>query len=108
MFHRTIDTAASNKAVSLAQLVAAFSYALDITEGQPAGHGVRACWIGLNIGQAIGLGEAEIDDVTHGDRPAHIAAGWKKGEKLGAAGRGQHRQRFVFNANGAGLAVDPR
>ncbi len=34
------------------------SYALDITEGQPAGHCVRACWIGMHIGRDAGM-EAE-------------------------------------------------
>lgn len=40
---------------SLAQILGAFSYALDLTEGQPAGHSVRSCWIGSQIGIAIGL-----------------------------------------------------
>ena len=41
--------------VSLAELLGAFSYALDLTEGQPAGHSVRCCWIGSQIGRAVGL-----------------------------------------------------
>ena len=41
-----IGTSQTRLTVSLAELVGAFSYALDITEGQPAGHGVRVCWIG--------------------------------------------------------------
>jgi HD-GYP domain-containing protein (c-di-GMP phosphodiesterase class II) len=41
----------------LSELVAAFSYALDITEGQPAGHCVRSCWIGMHVGRALGLSE---------------------------------------------------
>ena len=44
MFHERI-TQADTSSVSLAELVGSFSYALDITEGQPAGHCVRACWI---------------------------------------------------------------
>jgi HD-GYP domain-containing protein (c-di-GMP phosphodiesterase class II) len=43
----------------LSQLIGALSHALDITEGQPKGHCVRCCWIGMHIGQAIGLGERE-------------------------------------------------
>ncbi len=41
--------------LKLAELMSALSYALDITEGQPEGHCVRCCWIGMNIGQKIGL-----------------------------------------------------
>lgn len=41
--------------LKLAELVAAFSRALDITEGQPEGHGMRCCWIGMRVGAALGL-----------------------------------------------------
>ena len=41
--------------LKLSQLISALSYALDITEGQPEGHCVRSCWIGMHIGRAIGL-----------------------------------------------------
>jgi HD-GYP domain-containing protein (c-di-GMP phosphodiesterase class II) len=51
--------------VSLAELVGAFSYALDITEGQPAGHGVRSCWIGSHIGRALGLSAQDRDDLYY-------------------------------------------
>ncbi|MCM2341436.1 MAG: HD-GYP domain-containing protein [Rhodoferax sp.] len=33
----------------------ALSHALDITEGQPEGHCVRCCWIGMHIGAKLGL-----------------------------------------------------
>ena len=49
--------------VGLAELVGAFSYALDITEGQPAGHGVRTCWIGSHVGIEIGLAASDRDDL---------------------------------------------
>jgi putative nucleotidyltransferase with HDIG domain len=44
----------------LAELLEALSYALDMTEGQPAGHCVRCCWIGLRIGREAGLSEADL------------------------------------------------
>ena len=31
-----------------------------MVEGQPAGHCVRCCWIGIHIGREIGLAEAQI------------------------------------------------
>ena len=43
----------------LSELIAALSHALDITEGQPKGHCVRCCWIGMHVGREIGLGEQE-------------------------------------------------
>ena len=43
--------------LTLAELMAALSHALDITEGQPRGHCVRCCWIGMHIGRMIGLDE---------------------------------------------------
>lgn len=47
----------------LSELVAAFSYALDITEGQPAGHCIRSCWIGMHIGEALGLSEKVLCEI---------------------------------------------
>jgi HD-GYP domain-containing protein (c-di-GMP phosphodiesterase class II) len=44
----------------LGELIAALSHALDITEGQPRGHGIRACWIGMQIGRRIGLSDPEL------------------------------------------------
>lgn len=46
--------------VRLAELLGALSHALDMTEGQPAGHCVRCCWIGIHIGREIGLSDEEI------------------------------------------------
>ena len=45
--------------VRLAELLSALSHALDITEGQPEGHCVRCCWIGLQIAEDLGLDELQ-------------------------------------------------
>ena len=55
----------STSPTSLAEILSAFSYALDLTEGQPAGHSIRACWIGTKVAQAIGLNEAALRDVCY-------------------------------------------
>lgn len=47
-------------AMKLSELIGALSYALDITEGQPAGHCVRCCWIGMHIGRAAGLPQEQL------------------------------------------------
>ena len=46
--------------LKLSELIGSLSYALDITEGQPAGHCVRCCWIGTHIGRRIGLPEEQL------------------------------------------------
>lgn len=43
--------------LKLSELIGALSHALDITEGQPEGHCVRCCWIGMHLGRALGLSE---------------------------------------------------
>ncbi|MEQ1738609.1 MAG: HD-GYP domain-containing protein [Methyloglobulus sp.] len=46
--------------LKLAELLGSLSYALDMTEGQPEGHCMRCCWIGVHIGRQIGLEDAAI------------------------------------------------
>ena len=57
-FYTDFSTRATT--LKLSQLIGSLSHALDITEGQPEGHCVRCCWIGVNIGREIGLGEQEL------------------------------------------------
>ena len=49
--------------VGLAELLGALSQALDITEGQPAGHCARSCWIGTRIGEALGMEGQELQEL---------------------------------------------
>ncbi len=51
--------------LSQAHVLGALTYALDLTEGQPAGHSVRACWIAMRLGRAIGLGEAALRELYY-------------------------------------------
>ena len=46
--------------VRLSELLSALSHALDITEGQPEGHSLRCCWIGLQIAEELELDELQI------------------------------------------------
>ncbi len=43
----------------LSEVISSLSYALDITEGQPEGHAVRSCLIGMRIADVLGLSEEE-------------------------------------------------
>jgi HD-GYP domain-containing protein (c-di-GMP phosphodiesterase class II) len=49
----------------LGELLGALSHALDMTEGQPAGHCVRSCWIGQQVGRAIGLNAMELRELYY-------------------------------------------
>jgi HD-GYP domain-containing protein (c-di-GMP phosphodiesterase class II) len=46
--------------LKLSQLMAALSHALDITEGQPEGHCMRVCWIGMHIGRQLELSDQQL------------------------------------------------
>jgi putative nucleotidyltransferase with HDIG domain len=43
----------------LSEVLGALSYALDITEGQPLGHSVRTCLIGMRLAEELGLPDEE-------------------------------------------------
>ena len=49
----------------LGELLGALSHALDLTEGQPAGHCMRSCWIGQQLGRALGLSGREMRDLYY-------------------------------------------
>ena len=51
--------------IHLSEVVGALSYALDITEGQPVGHSLRCCWIGMHVGMRLGLAPAELSDLYY-------------------------------------------
>jgi len=46
--------------IRFSEVVSALSYALDITEGQPEGHAVRTCLIGMRIADELGLPAADL------------------------------------------------
>jgi HD-GYP domain-containing protein (c-di-GMP phosphodiesterase class II) len=51
--------------VTLSELLGALSHALDLSEGQPAGHCVRCSRIGVTIAREIGLSEDEIVELYY-------------------------------------------
>src|SRR6204780_3475416 len=51
--------------VLLSEIISSLSYALDLTEGQPMGHSVRACMIGMRLGRQVGLTAAEQTDLYY-------------------------------------------
>ena len=49
--------------VPLSEVIGALSYALDLTEGEPPGHAVRTCVIGMRLAAEIGMGEDVSSDL---------------------------------------------
>lgn len=49
------DLHGSVGSLRLAEILAALSKALDLTEGQPPGHCIRCCYVGVHIARRIGL-----------------------------------------------------
>lgn len=55
-----VVAAAPVSSLKLSELIGSLSYALDLTEGQPEGHCVRSCWIGMHIGREAGLAPQQL------------------------------------------------
>lgn len=51
--------------VRLGSVVGALSKALDLSTGQPMGHSIRTCLIGMNIAREIGLSERDQQDLFY-------------------------------------------
>ncbi len=49
----------------LSELISALSVALDLTEGQPAGHAARSCIIGMKIAELLGLPQNQLSDLYY-------------------------------------------
>jgi putative nucleotidyltransferase with HDIG domain len=55
----------TGQSIRLAEIMGALSHALDMTEGQPAGHCTRCCWIGMQMGQALGFSTESLGDLYY-------------------------------------------
>lgn len=69
--------------VPASEVLSALSRALDLTEGQPLGHSVRACVIGMRLGAAAGLPDDQLAELYYAlllkdsgcsSNAAHVAA----------------------------------
>lgn len=59
------STPIARSGLSLSELLGALSHALDVTEGQPEGHCVRCCFIGTEMGVALGLSAFELRELYY-------------------------------------------
>ena len=55
----------NSEELSLADILSALSFALDLTGGQPMGHAQRTCLIGMRVGREIGLDENTQGTLYH-------------------------------------------
>ena len=52
-------------ALRLSDVVSALTYALDLTEGQPRGHALRTCVIGMRVAHVLGLDAQTCSDLYY-------------------------------------------
>jgi HD-GYP domain-containing protein (c-di-GMP phosphodiesterase class II) len=63
--HATGKVIHAQERIPLSEVIGAFSYALDLTEGQPPGHCLRSCWVGIHIGKTIDLDTEQLWDLYY-------------------------------------------
>jgi putative nucleotidyltransferase with HDIG domain len=51
--------------ISLAEILSAFSFALDLTEGALPGHALRSCLLGMRLGKELGLPATQRSDLYY-------------------------------------------
>lgn len=55
----------AGQSITLGEILAALSFALDVTEGARPGHSVRACLLGMRLGKQIGLPDQALADLYY-------------------------------------------
>lgn len=56
----------SSNNISLAEIISALSFALDLTEGAMPGHALRSCVLGMRLGEALFLPAARMSNLYYG------------------------------------------
>lgn len=62
---QNLSNPAQPQELRFSEILSALSYALDLTEGQPMGHSVRSCILGMRIAKHIGLPVDESGDLYY-------------------------------------------
>ena len=57
------SASAGAAAPSLAEIISALSFALDLTEGAVPGHALRCCLLGMRLGAELGFSDCELADL---------------------------------------------
>ena len=53
------ELATDRETLKFSEVLSALSFVMDMVEGQPEGHIVRSCFIGMSIGERFGLTEEQ-------------------------------------------------
>jgi HD-GYP domain-containing protein (c-di-GMP phosphodiesterase class II) len=51
--------------IAFGDIAGAFSYALDLTEGQPAGHAIRCCYMAGRVAERMGVGGEQLAQIHY-------------------------------------------
>ncbi len=65
LWSEVLETSNDLGNLRLSDVVSALTFALDITEGQPEGHALRSCMIGMRIGAELGLDSQQLSDLYY-------------------------------------------
>src|ERR1700761_5565113 len=60
-----VNPTESAPTVRVSEIISALSYALDLTEGRPMGHSVRACILGMRIAEHLRMPVADQGDLFY-------------------------------------------
>jgi HD-GYP domain-containing protein (c-di-GMP phosphodiesterase class II) len=63
--HESVFVHQPRSRVRLSEIIGPLTYALDLAEGLPAGHNLRTCWIGMHIGDRIGLDSEKLSNLYY-------------------------------------------
>ncbi len=64
-FPNAAPYSSAGQPVMLGEILAALSFALDVTEGARPGHSVRTCLLGMRLGKEIGLPDQALADLYY-------------------------------------------
>jgi putative nucleotidyltransferase with HDIG domain len=62
---REIATRSGSPSISLAEILSALSFALDLTEGAVPGHALRSCLLGMRLGKELGLDASQMTNLYY-------------------------------------------
>jgi len=63
--HESVFIHQTRSNVRLSEIIGPLSYALDLADGFAPGHALRACWIGMHIGQRLGLDAEKLSNLYY-------------------------------------------
>lgn len=86
--------------IALSGVIGALSYALDIAEGQPPGHAVRSCLIGMRLGAELELSASDRSDLFYALLPKDAGCSANANR---AAALGRAPSRFVLTVRVPGF-----